>query len=395
MAVAINMIRVGLTMKVGVVSKWIKQVGDTCVKGETVAEMETEKLTYDIAAPATGVLLKIVTPENVEVPVGHLLGYIGEAGEAVPEDSEVPEQPEEEADLEAPAAPSKPEKNIRISPLARKLAEEKGVDYVALEGSGIGGRITVQDIENASAASATVAEPIAASAADDFELVPYTGMRKAIGDNMALSWSIAPRVTHHCRANVDKLMALRAELNEGREKADKISVTDMLAVLVAKALDESPKVNVSLSDAGIKRFSKCNIGIAVALDDGLIVPVVHDVCAKSLYEVSAEIKELAGKARGKSLLPEERSGGTFTITNLGMYRSVEFFSPIINQPEAAILGVGKTVETPVAVNGEIIVARLMGLSLTFDHRLIDGSVAAEFLKKIIDNIENPMQSFLR
>lgn len=219
--------------------------------------------------------------------------------------------------------------------------------------------------------------------------IRYRGKRKSIGENMYMSWVTAPAVTYHGRGDVTQLSALREQLNKGREKTDRVSVTALLIFMCAKALKQHPKLNSSLVDDNINIYSSCNIGMAVALDEGLIVPVIKHTDAKSLEEINVEVKTLSNKARSSKLTFDDITNGTFTISNLGTYRSIEYFTPIINLPEAAILGVGKTIETPVAINGGVEVRPIIGLSLTCDHRIIDGSVAAEFLQTLIDYIENP------
>jgi pyruvate dehydrogenase E2 component (dihydrolipoamide acetyltransferase) len=388
MATAINMPKMGLSMKTGTVGKWLKNEGDAVKKGEPIVEVMTEKITNKVEAPADGILLKIVAPKGTKLPVGGLMGVIGEAGEDI--SAILAAGPSVVAEgSAAPASQPAAGQKVKISPAAKKLAEENGIDYTRITGTGPEGRITKEDVEKA------IAEGV--PGADDrptLEVIPYEGMRKAIGDNMAHSWSIAPKVTHHVSVDITNLLALRKTLNNGVKDKDKVSITDLLVKAVARALEIKPNINVTLDGDEIKVLKDINIGVAVALDDGLIVPVVRDANKKSLAEVSKEVKDLAKRARKNKLNPDEMGGGTFTITNVGAWGSVDWFTPIINQPESAILGVGRTVERPVVVDGQIVVRPMMGLSLSFDHRVIDGAPAAEFLAVLLGLIEQPYKIFI-
>jgi len=385
MAAQITMPKLGLSMKTGTVAKWLKNEGDSVKKGEPVVEIMTEKITNTVEASEDGVLLKIVAAKGAKLPIGALLGVIGSEGEDI--SALLAEAPGGTA-AAASAAPAAGER-IKISPAARKLAEENGIDYTRIKGTGPEGRITREDVERA------IAEGI--PAADDrptLEVIPYEGMRRAIGDNMAHSWAVAPKVTHHTSVDLSGIIALRREINEGVKEKDKVSITAFLVKAVAKALELKPAVNATLDGEEIKVLQDINIGVAVALPEGLIVPVVRNADQKDIYQVNKEIRDLAKRARRNKLEPDEMTGGTFTVTNLGAYGSVDWFTPIINQPESAILGVGRTVERPVVVNGEITIRPMLGLSLAFDHRVIDGAPAAEFLKVLIDLIEKPYRIFI-
>jgi len=385
MAAQITMPKLGLSMKTGTVAKWLKNEGDSVKKGEPVVEIMTEKITNTVEAPEDGVLLKIVAAKGAKLPIGALLGVIGSEGEDI---TNLLAGATAGTAAAVPAAPAAGER-VKISPAARKLAEENGIDYRRIKGTGPEGRITREDVERA------IAEGV--PSADDrpaLEVIPYEGMRRAIGDNMANSWAVAPKVTHHTSVDMSGMLALRKSINNGVKDKDEVSITDLLVKAVARALEMKPKLNATLDGEEIKVLKDINIGVAVALPDGLIVPVVRNANQKSLYQVSKEIKDLAKRARKNKLEPDEMTGGTFTITNLGAYGSVDWFTPIINQPESAILGVGRTVEKPVVVDGQIVIRPMMGLSLAFDHRVIDGAPAAEFLKVLIDLIENPHKIFI-
>ena len=384
MAEALAMPKMGMSMKTGTVAKWLKNEGDSVKKGEPVVEIMTEKITNKIESPSDGVLLKIVAPKAAKLPIGALLGVIGAPGEDISDLLKA-------APVAAATAPggTPAGEKVKISPAARKLAEENGIDFRRLTGTGPEGRITREDVERA------IVEGV--PSADDrpsLEVIPYEGMRKAIGDNMAHSWSVAPKVTHHTSVDLSALLALRKTINNGVKDKDKTSITDLLVKAVARALEKKPGLNVTLDDEQIKVLQNIDIGVAVALPDGLVVPVVRNANKKDLYEVGKEIRDLAKRARRNKLEPDEMTGGSFTITNIGAYGSVDWFTPIINQPESAILGIGRTVERPVVVDGQITIRPVMGLSLAFDHRVIDGAPAAEFLGILIGLIENPYKIFI-
>ena len=386
MAVQIAMPKMGLSMKTGTVAKWLKNEGDSVKKGEAVVEVMTEKITNKVESPQDGVLLKIVAPKGTKLPINGLMGVVGAAGEEIAE--LLKGAPAASAAATASAGAADGEK-VKISPAARKLAEENSIDYRRLAGTGPEGRITREDVERA-----IVDGVPAADERPTLEVIPYEGMRKAIGDNMANSWTVAPKVTHHTSVDLSALMALRKKINDGVRDREKTSITDLLVKAVARALEKKPALNVTLDGEQIKVLKEINIGVAVALADGLVVPVVRNADKKSLYEVGKEIRDLAKRARRNKLEPDEMTGGSFTITNIGAYGSVDWFTPIINQPESAILGIGRTVERPVAVDGQIAIRPLMGLSLAFDHRVVDGAPAAQFLGILIDLIENPHKIFI-
>ena len=219
-------------------------------------------------------------------------------------------------------------------------------------------------------------------------------MRKAIGENMLASWNSNAKVTQHVSVDMSGILALRKTINEGAKDKDKISVTALLTKAVARAIEINPIVNITLDGDEVKTLQDINIGMAVAVPDGLIVPVIRNANGKKLAQVNAEINDLAKRGRKNKLDPDEMSGATFTITNLGGYGSVDWFTPIINPPESAILGVGRTIDKPVVVKGEVVVRPMMGLSLSFDHRIIDGAPAAEWLAVLIQLIENPQKIFI-
>ena len=436
MAKVVVMPKLGLTMTEGTVSKWLKKVGDEVKEGEPLFEVETDKLTNTIEASASGVLRHLFVEEGITVPVLDKVAIIAEAGEdisgllgsAAP--AAAPEAPAAAAAPAAAPAAKKAGGRVVASPAAKKLAKEKGIDLALVTGTGPNGRITEDDVKNwkpAPAAPAveeapkTKASPLAAAVAKDLgidlekigakdrvlaedilrylestrekaadeepreKVVPMNGMRKAIARNMLNSHMTSPTVTANLSVDMSAMKAYREQL---KSKDIKVSYTDLLVKFLAKALTEFPLLNCSVEDNKIIYKNYVNMGVAVALDNGLLVPNVPDADKKSLTQISAEIKELAKLAREGGLPMEKLQGGTFTITNLGMY-GIESFTPIINQPEVAILGVTTMEDRAVVRNGEIVIRPMMTLSLTFDHRVVDGSVAAEFLQRVKNLLENP------
>ena len=439
MAKVVVMPKLGLTMTEGTVSKWLKKVGDAVSEGEPLFEVETDKLTNTIEASASGVLRHLFVEEGVTVPVLEKVAVIAAADEDIAGllggAAPAPAAAAAPAPAAAPAAsPAEKKAGGRViaSPAAKKLAKEKGIDLTLVTGTGPNGRITEDDVKNYTPAPAVPAapaaeevpkvkaSPLAAAVAADLgldlekigakdrvlaedilrylestrekaeeapkeELVPMNGMRKAIAKNMLNSHMTSPTVTANLSVDMSAMKAYREQL---KAKEIKVSYTDLLVKFVAKALTEYPLLNCSVEDNKIRYKHYVNMGVAVALDNGLVVPNVTDADKKSLTEISAEIKELAKLAREGGLPMEKLRGGTFTITNLGMY-GIESFTPIINQPEVAILGVTTMEDRAVVRGGEIVIRPMMTLSLTFDHRVVDGSVAAEFLQRVKNLLENP------
>ena len=405
MATNLVMPKLGLSMTEAKILEWLKNEGDAVKKGDGIVNIETEKIVYTIEAPAPGVLLKILAKVGDVLPIGATLAYIGVAGEQVPEAGRVEAAEREETRTattakEQVAHVQEPGKGrrVKISPVAKALAEKLNIDYTAITGTGPNGRIVKEDIIalSESAAQATAAEPVQEGRiieVDTLDQIPYSGMRKSVGTNMSRSWNLAPKVTHHVLMDVTELLELRKKLNADLTDGQiKISVTDMLTKIVAKAIEKHPIVNSTLEQDSIRLLRNINIGIAVSLEQGLIVPVIKDANKKDVFTIGSEIRILSEKARTKSLKLEDVQGGTFTITNVGAYGSVDFFTPIINQPESAILGVGRLKEAPVVINREIVVRSLMGFSLSFDHRVIDGAPAAQFLATVMDYMKNPART---
>lgn len=407
MATEVRMPQLGLTMEEGTISKWLKQEGDKVNVGDVLVEITTDKLSNEIESEAEGVLLKIVAQEGEDIPVKGLIAIIGEEGEKIdlsedsaPEETEeVKEETPEKSEVPKESSAAKTGR-IKASPLAKKTAIDLGISLDGLTGSGPGGRIRQKDVleadENRKSKMATQkaesfqkpAEISAVQVENSDIVTPLTNMRKVIGSRMQANKQVAPHVTLTTEVNVDKTVELRSKLN-AKNTDVRFSYTDILVKMTAAALRKYPIMNSSITEDSFIIHDKINIGVAVALDEGLIVPVVRDADRKGLKAITAETKDLIAKARANTLLPDEMSGATFTISNLGGY-DINGFTPIINLPESAILGVGKIERKPVVnENDEIVPASLMVLSLSFDHRVVDGATAAEFLKNLKGYLEDP------
>lgn len=375
MVTRILMPRLSLAMKEGTVIQWFKKEGDTVKKGEPLVEVLSEKATYEVEAPVSGVLRKILAEEGMDVPVAGTLGIITAPDEEFPE-IEVAAPPAVEAE-EAVAVPEgkvekRLEKRIIASPAAKRLAREHGIDLTQIRGSGPDGRIVEEDVRSLIEEMRVMPRVR--------EVIPLTGIRKTAAERVSLSTRTAPQSTITMEVDMSNAAELRGRIG--------VSYTDMLVKAVAKALTEHPIINSTLEKEQIKIFADINIGVAVATEMGLIVPVIRYANGKSLTEISSTLKELVEKAKQSKLAKEELTGGTFTITNLGMY-GVDVFTPIINPPETAILGVGRVAEKPIVVEEQMVVRPVMQLSLTFDHRVVDGAPAAEFLQKVKQKLEGP------
>ena len=414
MAYEVLMPQLGLTMEEGTVSQWLKHEGDEVKAGDVILEITTDKLTNEVASEHDGVLLKIVAQEGEDVPVKGLLAYIGQPGEAVGAAAPAaPAAAPAAAPVPAPAAAAAPVccaasgARIKISPLARKTAAKLGVDYTGIAGTGPSGRIVQRDIlaaaeamKNAPAPAAAPATAPAAPAAPKAGLAleegdtveKLTGMRKVVAQRMLQSHTEIPNVTMNIKVDVTELMAFRKMLLE--KTGNKYSVNDLILKAVAKAISKHPEINVAYDDGNVIHRAHVNIGMAVALDAGLIVPVIRDADKKGLDAISAEAKDLAARARANQLKPDEYKGSTFSVSNLGMY-GIESFTPIINQPDACILGVAAAeTELDLDAEGNLVKKQVMRLCLTMDHRLLDVAVAAKFLADLRDIIQAPLSIIL-
>jgi len=366
MVTKVVMPRLSLTMKEGTVGKWYKKEGDVVEKNEPIIEVVSEKATYDLEAPAAGVLRKILVEEGVTVAVDATLAVITGKDEAFLETATTSET--------AKPTESKEEK-VLASPAAKRLAQELGIDLSLVKGSGPEGRIVEEDVQKFREESHEILPKIK-------EIIPLSGFKKTSAERVSMSFKTAPHSTVIMSVDVSRVQALRERL--------KVSYTSLIVKAVAKALAEHSLLNSTLAGDEIKVFDEVNIGVATATEHGLIVPVIRNADSKTLQEIDVVIRELAEKARMGKLTKDELSGGTFTITNLGMF-GVEFFTPIINPPEAAILGVGAINEKPVVVDGKIEVKPVLMLSLSYDHRIVDGAPAADFLRKVKEKIEKTLE----
>lgn len=413
MAFEVCMPQLGLTMEEGTVSQWIKHEGDAVKTGDVLLEITTDKLTNEVTSEHDGVLLKIVAQEGEDIPVKGLLCYVGQPGEAVddapaaaapaPAAPAAPAAPVAAAPVPAPVAAGGA--RIRISPLARKTAAKLGVDVSGIVGSGPSGRIRQQDVL-AAAKAPKAAAPVAAEPAPAAKPVSKTGlelmegdtvsklagMRKVVAQRMLQSHTEIPPVTQNTKVDVTELMKFRKMLLA--ETGNKYSVNDLILKATAKCLRQHPEVLVSLDGDQVIQRAHVNLGMAVALDAGLIVPVIRDADRMGLDALSAAAKDLASRAKGNKLTPDEYKGSTFSVSNLGMF-GIETFTPIVNQPDAAILGVC-AVEDELVMDdeGNISKHQVMRLSFTYDHRLIDGAVAAKFVMALRDLLEKPMSIIL-
>lgn len=411
MAYEVLMPQLGLTMEEGTVSQWVKHEGDPVKTGDVLLEITTDKLTNEVTSEHDGVLLRIVAQEGEDVPVKGLLCYVGQAGESV---GDAPAAaPAAAAPAAAPAAPAAAPAaapvagaRLRVSPLARKTAAKLGVDLSKLTGSGPSGRIRQQDVLAAAnaaqaaapapaAAAAPAAKPAAKGGLELMEgdtVVKLAGMRKVVAQRMLQSHTEIPPVTQNTKVDVTELMKFRKMLLA--ETGSKYSVNDLILKATAKCLRAHPEVLVSLDGDQVIQRAHVNLGMAVALDAGLIVPVIRDADRLGLDALSAAAKDLASRAKSNKLTPDEYKGSTFSVSNLGMF-GIETFTPIVNQPDAAILGVCAVEEELVMDDqGGISKHQVMRLSFTYDHRLIDGAVAAKFVMALRDLLEKPMSIIL-
>jgi len=439
--------RLGQGMESGTIVRWLKSKGDTVQKGEALFEVDTDKATQEVEAEVSGVLLEIAV-ESGEVPVGKIVALIGEPGESTTREEGAsqadgrsePANSEESAPADGavafvaspPTAAGDEEKTFRAvvngaretssgrakaSPLARRMARERGIDLGTLTGTGPDGRIVAEDVERGEAglaaaspitpterpAEAVPAEAVLAEAAPveapsaapaaaglseqgELESIPLTRVRKTIARRLTQAWTVpvfqltvSVEMTH-----ANELIERSRELNPDV----RVTVTDLLAKVCARALMRHPEVNVQFAEEALLRFPTANIGLAVAAPQGLVVPVVQSAERLSLDEVAKRRAELVGRARDGALQQEDLDGGTFTISNLGMF-GVEQFSAILNPPQAAILAVGATADRPVAQDGQVVVAPMMTVTLTVDHRAVDGAPAADFLRTVKTFLEDP------
>ena len=377
--------KLGMAMKKGIVMTWKVAEGEEVREGAELLEIETEKVRATVPASASGVLGRIVAGPGTQLPVGALLALIGEPGDAFP--------PKEDLAARAPAAtPSAVVGRTGgggapVSPAARRRAKELGIDVTLVPPSAPGKRVTSDDVD-AYIAMQEAAPARKAGLPEAPEIIPLTGIRATVAERLTQSLRDMAQVTISREVAVSGLVCRRAELVAGFEAATgvRLTYTDLLIEAVAALLPEHPLLNATLTERGIEVSKAVHMGVAVALEDGLIVPVIHDAGARSLGDIVRARAELAEKAKAGTLGLDEVEGGTFTITNLGSF-GADAFTPIVNPPQCAILGTGRITEKPVVVEGEVVVRPMMWLSVTFDHRIVDGAAAARFLEALERRLE--------
>ncbi len=453
MPVNILMPALSPTMEKGNLAKWLKKEGDTIKSGDIIAEIETDKATMEVEAVDEGILAKIIVPEGTaDVPVNEVIGVIAGEGEdaksvAAPAKAEAPkaeapkaEAPKTEAPKAAPAAAPAPASQPAMtaeaglntggqpvsdgerpfaSPLARRLAKEAGIDLGKVQGSGPHGRIVEKDIAaakqggaakaapapaGAPAAPKPAAAPLAAGPSDEqtkklfapgsYEEIPHDGMRKTIARRLTEAKQTVPHFYCTVDCELDALLKLRAELNAAAPEKDgkpayKLSVNDMVIKALALALKAVPDANVSWTDGAMLKHKHADVGVAVSIPGGLITPIIRDACHKTLSQISNEMKDMAGRAKARKLKPEEYQGGTTAVSNLGMF-GVKDFAAVINPPHATILAVGAGEQRAVVKGGALAVATVMSVTLSTDHRAVDGALGAELLQAFKGYIEKPM-----
>jgi len=393
MATVVIMPKLGLTMTEGSIEKWFKKEGDRVEKGEPLVEIITEKINFQYEAPASGILRKILHHEGEVVPVTTPIAIIAGEGEALPEVEAI--KLEVPVELPMPAAVQKevkePPKRIFASPIARKIAQEKGIDLSSLKGSGPAGRIIKIDVLNAAEKIITQEVVVPPSVpSPPGRVIPLKGIRRIIAKRMTESFQNIPHIYLSLEVDMAACLGLRDQLIEEVEKCAKVrlTLTDILVKVAASALKGYPIINSRIEGDQIHLMEEINIGVAIALEDGLIVPALRNADRKSLTEIAITLRDLTQKAREGRLSLEEVGGGTFTLSNMGML-GIDKFNAIINPPECSILGVGRTVEKPVVQGGEIKIKPMAWFNLSSDHRIVDGATAALFLNHIKKLIENP------
>jgi pyruvate dehydrogenase E2 component (dihydrolipoamide acetyltransferase) len=407
MATKVHMEALSPTMEEGRVAKWLKQEGDAVKTGDTLAEVETDKAVMDLVARADGTLLKVLSAEGATVPVGTVVAWIGKQGESVDGAAATPAAPAPAAKpspviapAPAPAA-SAAGGRVKASPLARRVAEERGVDLKLVAGSGPGGRVVMRDVEGAGQAVAGTRAPIPAPrsplparAGAPYEDVPLTQVRKTIAKRLATSLGPVPHFFLTSDVDMERAAEAREALNKQLGEQGKVSYNDIILKATALALRKHRACNAWYQDDHIRYWNEVHLGMAVAIEDGLITPVIRHTDLKSLTEIGAEARELAQRARTRRLKPEEYTGSTFSVSNLGMF-DIEHFTAVINPPEAGILAIGSIVPRPVAgADGSVTVRRRLRLTMSCDHRVIDGATGAQFLQTLKQMLENPLAMVL-
>jgi pyruvate dehydrogenase E2 component (dihydrolipoamide acetyltransferase) len=415
MAEIINMPKLGFDMAEGVLVRWVRQVGEPIKKGEVLAEIETDKATVEVESAFSGVVLQHLVDPGTSVPVNDPIAVVGAEGEQVEgltskaegqkpaEDAAKVDagEPEDRKTEESQSAIAHPQSEIvKASPLAKKIARDKGIDLGAVVGTGPGGRIVRRDVEAVLAAGQTLyvqpstsPQPVTSyqlPTSTEDKVIPTTKLRQAIGRRLVESKQTIPHfyVTHEYK--MDALLEMRKQINAYLPENEKVSVNDFIVKAVALTLRQFPNLNASIKGNEIVQFGQVNVGVAVTVPGGLMTVVVKDADAKSLRQISGEIKAMAARAREGKVKPEDVEGSTFSTSNLGMY-DVDEFIAIINPPEAAILAIGSAKETPVVEGGQIKIGWRMKATISVDHRVSDGAEAAQFMQKLAEFLETPVR----
>ncbi|AAY61612.1 pyruvate dehydrogenase complex dihydrolipoamide acetyltransferase [Rickettsia felis] len=395
------------TMTEGNLARWLKKEGDKVNPGEVIAEIETDKATMEVEAVDEGILAKIVIPQNSQnVPVNSLIAVLSEEGEEktdidafIAKNNNVSPSPKTDANLPKPHENiAKVEEQVAVikhdaskifaSPLAKRLAKMGNIRLESVKGSGPHGRIVKQDI--LSYTPSTVHNKIVSRNPEEYRLVPNNNIRKIIAKRLLESKQTVPHFYLSIECNVDKLLDIREDINKSfsEDKSTRISVNDFIILAVAKALQELPNANASWGEDAIRYHNNVDISVAVAIENGLVTPIVKNANQKNIIELSREMKELIKKAKDNKLTPEEFQGGGFTISNLGMY-GIKNFNAIINPPQSCIMGVGASAKRAIVKNDQVTIATIMDVTLSADHRVVDGAVGAEFLAAFKKFIESP------
>ncbi len=411
MAETINMPKLGFDMAEGVLVRWVRKEGENIKKGDVLVEIETDKATVEVESPASGVVLRHIVDEGTVVPVGAPIAVVGQPGEKVSEQlpvtsdqskvespRSVDEKPLPTPPIPAPASQASAPTDgapVKASPLAKKIARDNQLDLSRIQGTGPGGRVVKKDVEAALASVQAIAishQPALTFVATSHEekTIPLTKLRQAIARRMTESKTSVPHFYVTREYKMDALMALRKQINEFLPDNEKLSVNDFIVKAVALTLREFPNLNASFAGDKVIRRSAVNIGIAVAVENGLLTIAHKDTDQKPLRQISNEVKAMVGRAREGKVKPEDIEGSTFSISNLGMYE-VENFIAIVNPPEAAILAIGSAREVPVVEHGEIKVGWRMKATISVDHRVSDGAEAAQFMQKLAEFLENPLR----
>jgi pyruvate dehydrogenase E2 component (dihydrolipoamide acetyltransferase) len=393
--------KLGLTMEEGSIERWLRKEGDDVTEGEVILEIMTDKVAAEVEAPTSGVLGPLLFPEGTTVPVGQVITYVVAPGEELPR-SEPPSTKEEVAFEKTEASIGKPgtpavvrradRRQVKVSPRARRLADELGIDLSTVVGTGPKERIVEKDVRRA--AEALLSKPTEPSASEVIacgdQIIPLEGIRKVAAERMVQSFTTAPHFYLSVEVDAGLLLRMRESLVVSIEEKTGVrpTISDLLIKIAGQALQEHPEVNSVWIEGGVRRLETANVGLAVATDRGLVVPVFHNANRKSLSEITTERHAFTEKARAGRLSLQDLEGGSFTISNLGMF-AVDQFNAIINPPQATILAVGRIKERPAVVDGHLTVRPTMFLTLSVDHRILDGAEAARFLARLVALIEEP------